>query len=64
MVDVVLDNAKPDNEALKSPQRERWCQGQIRTSLSVDRHFYSTVTFGTQFFRNYTGTYNLSLIHI
>lgn len=27
MVDAVLDNAKPNDEALKSPRRERWCKG-------------------------------------
>ncbi|CAM9656436.1 unnamed protein product, partial [Laminaria digitata] len=36
MVDVVLDNAKPDEEALKSPQRERWCKGFDWTPEPVD----------------------------
>eukprot|EP00903_Cladosiphon_okamuranus_P015264 g14106.t1 len=27
MVDVVLDRATPDDEALKSPERQRWCEG-------------------------------------
>ena len=27
MVDVVLDKATPDDEALKSPERRRWCEG-------------------------------------
>lgn len=27
MVDVALDRAIPDDEALKSPERQRWCEG-------------------------------------
>eukprot|EP00904_Undaria_pinnatifida_P013711 jgi/Undpi1/9470/HiC_scaffold_27.g11927.m1 len=36
MVDVVLDKAKPDDEALKSPPRERWCRGFDWTPEPVD----------------------------
>lgn len=32
MVDVVLDNIAPDEAALKSPDRERWCKGVSRSA--------------------------------
>lgn len=31
MVDVVLDSIAPDEAALKSPDRERWCKGVSRS---------------------------------
>lgn len=36
MVDVVLESATPDDEALKSPRQQRWCEGKRQNTVAFD----------------------------
>lgn len=36
MADVILESATPDDEALKSPRQQRWCEGEGQTTVAFD----------------------------
>ncbi|CAN0169465.1 unnamed protein product [Ectocarpus sp. 6 AP-2014] len=48
MVDVILGNAKPNDEALKSPERRRWCEGFDWTPDFVDSDVEEDIRSGTE----------------
>ncbi|CAN0060461.1 unnamed protein product [Ectocarpus sp. 12 AP-2014] len=48
MVDVILENAKPNDEALKPPERRRWCEGFDWTPDFLDSDVEEDIRSGTE----------------